>query len=98
MLPRFFCARMQVAGAFAFLFLTQADLAQQPTPLLPNPKLTPGDVFDVTAQDICVPGYARKVRAVPVMRSPLASSKEFLWRAASDRSRSQCAQRRIDNN
>ena len=40
-------------------------LAQRPTPLLPNPKLTPGDVFDVTAQDICVPGYAKKVRAVP---------------------------------
>jgi len=38
--------------------------AQQPTPLLPDPKLTPGDVFD-TIQDICVPGYSRKVRAVP---------------------------------
>ena len=49
----------------AFLFLTQAALAQQPTPILPDPKLAPGDVFDVTAQDICVPGYAKKVRAVP---------------------------------
>ena len=40
-------------------------LAQQPTPILPDPKLTPGDTFDVTAQDVCVPGYAKKVRAVP---------------------------------
>ena len=59
-LPRFFCARMHVAGTLAFLFLVQTVLAQQPTPLLPNPKLTPDDVFDVTAQDICVPGYAEK--------------------------------------
>jgi hypothetical protein len=34
------------------------------TPILPDPKLTPGDVFEVTVQDICVPGYAKKVRAV----------------------------------
>jgi hypothetical protein len=63
MLPRFFCARMHVAGTLAFLFLVQAVPGQQPTPLLPDPKLTPGDVFDVTAQDICVPGYGKRVRA-----------------------------------
>src|SRR5215471_14073841 len=40
-------------------------LGQQPKPLLPDPKLTPGDVFDVTIQEICVPGYSKKVRAVP---------------------------------
>ena len=45
-------------------FLTQAVLAQQPTPILPDAKLTPGDKFEVTAQDVCVPGYAKKVRAV----------------------------------
>ena len=39
-------------------------LGQQPKPLLPDPKLTPGDVFDVTIQDICTPGYSKKVRAV----------------------------------
>src|SRR6266481_2514069 len=27
--------------------------------------VTPGDAFDVTVQDICVPGYSRKVRNVP---------------------------------
>ena len=56
---------MYVLRVLAFLFLAPAALAQQPTPILPDPKLTPGDVFDVTAQDICVPGYAKKVRAVP---------------------------------
>jgi hypothetical protein len=58
---------MYILRAFAFLlFLTQVVLAQQPTPIVPDPKLTPGDTFDVTAQDVCTPGYARKVRDVPV--------------------------------
>src|ERR1700737_4765641 len=57
---------MYILRAFAFLlFLTQVVLAQQPTPIVPDPKLTPGDTFDVTAQDVCTPGYARKVRNVP---------------------------------
>jgi hypothetical protein len=51
---------MYVLRAFAFLLLlAQAVLAQQPTTVLPDPKLTPGDTFDVTAEDVCVPGYAR---------------------------------------
>jgi len=33
-------------------------------PFLPDPALTPGDVFDVTLEDICAPGYSKKVRAV----------------------------------
>jgi hypothetical protein len=49
----------------SLFFLTQAFFAEQPTPILPDLKLTPGDTFDVTAQDVCVPGYAKKVRAVP---------------------------------
>jgi hypothetical protein len=56
---------MYILRALAFLLLTQAVLAQQPTPILPDPKLTPGDTFDVTSQDVCVHGYAKKVRAVP---------------------------------
>ena len=52
--------------AFAFfLFLTRVVFAQQPTPILPDPNLTPGSTFNVTAQDVCTPGYARKVRDVP---------------------------------
>ena len=57
---------MYILRAFALLlFLAEVVLAQQPTPILPDPKLTPGDTFEVTAQDVCVPGYAKKVRAVP---------------------------------
>ena len=33
--------------------------------LLPDPKMTPGDVADVTKDDICTPGYSKKVRNVP---------------------------------
>jgi hypothetical protein len=56
---------MYVLRAVIIFVLTQAVLAQQPTPILPDPKLTPGDTFDVTVTDVCVPGYAKKVRAVP---------------------------------
>jgi hypothetical protein len=52
--------------AFAFLlFVAQVVLAEQPTPILPDPDLTPGNTFDVTAQDLCVIGYTKKVRNVP---------------------------------
>ena len=52
--------------ALALLFIfVQAVLAQQPTPILPDPKLTPGYSFAVTVQDLCVPGYTKKVRNVP---------------------------------
>lgn len=34
-------------------------------PLKPDPRLTPGDTLDVTKQDICTPGYSKKVRDVP---------------------------------
>jgi hypothetical protein len=51
--------------AFAFLlFLAQVVLAQQPTSILPDPNLTPGNTFNVTAQDLCVVGYTKKVRNV----------------------------------
>jgi hypothetical protein len=47
------------------LFFAQVLLAQQPSPILPDSKLTPGDTFDVTGQDLCVHGYTKKVRNVP---------------------------------
>lgn len=52
----------------------QGDSALQ-YPTVPNRTLTPGAALDVTASDICVPGYARKVRNVPiaVKRSVYAS-------------------------
>jgi hypothetical protein len=66
---------MYILRALAFLLLTQVVLAEQPTPILPDPKLTPGDTFDVTAQDVCVPGYAKKVRAVPAWLKQQASAE-----------------------
>ena len=35
------------------------------SPLVPDRTLTPGDTLDVTKDDICVPGYTKKVRNVP---------------------------------
>jgi hypothetical protein len=53
---------MYILRAFPLLvFLARTVLAPQPTPILPDPKLTPGDTFEVTAQDVCVAGYAKKV-------------------------------------
>jgi len=34
-------------------------------PILPDSAKTPGDTLDVTKNDICVPGYSKKVRDVP---------------------------------
>jgi hypothetical protein len=45
-------------------FLSQIVLAQQPTPIVLDPKLTPRDTFEVTVQDLCVPGYTKRVRSV----------------------------------
>jgi hypothetical protein len=44
-------------------------------PDVPNPSLTPGASLDVTAADICVPGYSKRVRNVPaaVKRDAYAS-------------------------
>jgi hypothetical protein len=50
---------------FALLLVQVVHAQQQPTPILPDLKMTPGDAFDVTAQDVCVAGYAKKVRNVP---------------------------------
>lgn len=46
---------------------TASVVSVDPTHLahLPNPSLTPGDVFEVTSADVCVSGYATKVRDVP---------------------------------
>ncbi len=35
------------------------------SPLLPNKTRTPGDALDVTAKDVCKPGYSKLVRDVP---------------------------------
>lgn len=46
---------------------SQAFAADQGSaPLLPDPRLTPGATLPVTQGDICVPGYTKKVRNVPL--------------------------------
>ncbi len=39
--------------------------AQDGSPIVSNPQMTPGAVLPVTVKDICVPGYTKKVRNVP---------------------------------
>ncbi|WP_142525958.1 HNH endonuclease, partial [Methylacidimicrobium cyclopophantes] len=51
--------------ALAFLIALGSFALAQP-PILPDPKLTPGDTFPVTRADVCVPGYSKKVRDVPI--------------------------------
>jgi hypothetical protein len=49
------------------LALASGGFAQRQSspPVLPDRTLTPGDTLDVTKDDICVPGYTKKVRNVP---------------------------------
>lgn len=57
----------QTAGTDGLSGPSTPSPATDPTtglPLLPDPQKTPGDTLEVTAQDICVPGYSRKVRNV----------------------------------
>ena len=56
---------MYIRALAVSLFLAQVVLAQQPTPILPDPNLTPGSTIDVTPGDLCVPGYTKQVRNVP---------------------------------
>src|ERR1700680_3468546 len=56
---------MYIRALALLLFLTHVVLAQQSSPILPDRDLTRGSTFDVTAQDVCNYGYARKVRDVP---------------------------------
>jgi hypothetical protein len=53
---------MRIAVVVVFLFLSRFVFGDQPAPIRPDPKLTPGATFDVTLQDISSPGYSKKVR------------------------------------
>ncbi len=44
---------------------TALSADQSNSPLLPDLKMTPGATLPVTRDDICVPGYTKKVRNVP---------------------------------
>ena len=45
--------------------MQQSDSALR-FPVVPDPAKTPGDTLEVTAADICTPGYSKKVRNVPI--------------------------------
>ncbi len=65
----FFLSRRVTIAFLALLSIAAPVVAQQPAataPVMPDPKLTPGDVLDVTLADIQVHGYSSKVRNVPV--------------------------------
>jgi len=47
------------------LFTARLASAQHAAPLLPNASLTPGATLPVTAADLSVPGYTKRVRNVP---------------------------------
>jgi len=48
-----------------FLFTSSAFAVD--LPILPNPKLTPGDIdHNASTKEFCTPGYTRKVRNVPL--------------------------------
>jgi hypothetical protein len=55
---------MRIVVVLALLFFQTVAFADQPAPIRPDPKLTPGATFDVTLQDISEPGYSKKVRNV----------------------------------
>lgn len=58
--------RTWVLSTLAALAIVASGAVQAPAPpILPDPRMTPGDVLEVTAADICIPGYSRKVRDVP---------------------------------
>jgi hypothetical protein len=56
------------AHLFCCLLIAPAFVTAQPAAqiALPNQALTPGAVLEVTKADVCVPGYAKKVRNVPI--------------------------------
>jgi hypothetical protein len=55
---------MRIVVVLALLFFRTVVFADQPAPIRPDPKLTPGATFDLTLQDISEPGYSKKIRNV----------------------------------
>lgn len=58
-------AMLGIAGLLAAFGSAGFGQRGNTPPLLPNPQMTPGDTLDVTKEDICTPGYSKKVRNVP---------------------------------
>jgi len=62
--------QVQVGATFTTDVVVAAGVAQSDTalrfPFVPDPVKTPGAALPVSAKDICVPGYSKRVRDVPV--------------------------------
>ena len=56
----------EVAGSDSGSAATQGDDTALRYPFVPDPTKTPGATLEVTAADICAPGYAKRVRNVPI--------------------------------
>ncbi|HEY2895835.1 MAG TPA: hypothetical protein VGJ12_01760 [Gemmatimonadaceae bacterium] len=56
---------VSTAAADTSLAIVQSDSGLR-FPFVPDLAKTPGDTLEVTAADICVPGYSKKVRNVPI--------------------------------
>lgn len=54
--------RMPLQGCLALLLISSACLAE--SPIMPDPRLTPGDILSTDPDEICVPGYSKRVRNV----------------------------------
>lgn len=52
-------------GVVATTGVAQSDTALR-FPFVPDPEKTPGAALPVSARDICVPGYSKRVRDVPI--------------------------------
>ena len=58
--------RIYFLAIFMLTLVCTTCLAVQPDQPLPDPQLTPGATLDVTTKDICVTGYTKKIRYVPI--------------------------------
>jgi hypothetical protein len=55
----------QRGGSSLLLSVQNDSTTSSLSQFLPDSTITPGDTLDVTAKDICVRGYSKKVRNVP---------------------------------
>src|SRR5436190_15752044 len=58
--------RCSILAVLLLAILASSAASARRPPILPDRRLTPGDSLPITKDDICVPGYARKVRDVPI--------------------------------
>lgn len=58
-------ARFGLPLALTVLLLGLSAAAPSAPPMLPDPRLTPGDVLSTDTRSICTPGYTKTVRNVP---------------------------------